>query len=496
MAIALNYAARTDVGLVRTRNEDSGYAGPHLLAVADGMGGHAGGNVASSLVLARLAPLDGDSHGSDDALELLGAAIAEANRDLAAAIRADPTLNGMGTTLSALMRSGPSGLALVHIGDSRVYLLRGGRFTQITQDHSFVQTLVDSGQITSQEAEHHPQRALVTRVLTGNAGDDPDLTMRQAHPGDRYVICSDGLSDVIGPETLAEIVTAGDSPEDTTRRLIDLALKSGAPDNITVVIADVVDPVTSPPVAPVIVGAAAERRLGADTGGLPTTPAARAAALRRTVIGAPPEEPDPLPAEDETSRRRRWRRVLLVAAVVLLGLLGGLYAGYDWTQRQYYVGVVDGLVAVYRGVPQTLGPWTLSHVEERTSIAVDDLSPLSVEAITDKVTIGDREQVDNTVQQLRQDALACRIRKARQQQCGTPADLAPTPVPVAPAVPAAPTAASSDAARVRRPSTAPAPAPAAAPAPPTARRAPSSPPVSLFSRVPASARRPATGVAP
>ena len=131
MTLAIHFAARTDVGLVRSRNEDSGYAGPHLLAVADGMGGHAGGNVASSLVLARLAPLDGDSHGADDALELLADTVAEANRSLARAMAADPGLHGMGTTLTALMRCGSTGLALVHIGDSRAHLLREGTFTQM-----------------------------------------------------------------------------------------------------------------------------------------------------------------------------------------------------------------------------------------------------------------------------------------------------------------------------------------------------------------------------
>ncbi len=430
MSIALNYSARTDVGLVRSRNEDSGYAGPHLLAVADGMGGHAGGNVASSIVLARLAPLDGDSHGSDDALALLGAAIAQANRDLAAAMAADPALTGMGTTLSALMRSGPTGLALVHIGDSRAYLLRDGRFTQITKDHSFVQTLVDSGQISTDEAEHHPQRALVTRVLTGNAEDDPDLTMRQARRGDRYLICSDGLSDVVGIDTITEVVTAGHSPDDTGRRLIDLALRSGAPDNITVVIADIVDPLTSPPSSPQIVGAAAERRLGGleDTAG-PRSPAARAAALRRTVTGTAPEEGGVLLAEEDRGGRRRWGRLLAVLAIALLAVLGGLYAAYDWTQRQYYVGLDDGHVAVYRGVPQSLGPWELSSVYRRTDIAQGDLPPLAAQAVTGDVSVGGLDQVENTVRQLSADAALCRAKKAQQQQCGTPADLAPS-VPV------------------------------------------------------------------
>lgn len=426
MAIALNYSARTDVGLVRSRNEDSGYAGPHLLAVADGMGGHAGGNVASSVVLARLAPLDGDSHGSDDALALLGAAIATANRDLSAAIAAEPTLAGMGTTLSALMRAGSNGLAVVHIGDSRAYLLREGRLTQITKDHSFVQTLVDSGQITAEEAEHHPQRALVTRVLTGNIDDDPDLTMRQARPGDRYLICSDGLTDVVANSTLSEVVGGGLSPDETTQRLIDLSLKSGAPDNVTVVVADIVEPQTSPSASPQIVGAAAERRLDdLDAAASAATPAARAAALRRMVTGTAPDQESVLLTEEESGGRRRRVRHLVVLAVALLAVLGGVYAAWDWTQRQYYVALADGNVAIYRGIPQTFGPWTLSTVDRQTDIALTDLPPLAALVVTGDVTVGGLPQVEDTVRQLEQDAALCRAKKAQGQLCDTPTDLTP-----------------------------------------------------------------------
>ncbi len=496
MAIALNYSARTDVGLVRTRNEDSGYAGPHLLAVADGMGGHAGGNVASSIVLARLAPLDGDSHGSDDALELLGAAIAQANRDLSAAMSADPTLTGMGTTLSALMRSGPTGLALVHIGDSRAYLLREGRLTQITKDHSFVQTLVDTGQITPREAEHHPQRALVTRVLTGNSEDDPDLTMRQARTGDRYLICSDGLSDVVGNDTLAEILGSGDTPDDTSRRLIDLALKSGAPDNITVVVADIVDPASGPPVVPVIVGAAAERRIGAlDADAQPGTPASRAAALRRKVTGAAADDGAVVLAEEPSSRTRRLR-FLVVLAVAFLVVLGGLYAAYDWTQRQYYVGVADGNVAVFRGVPQALGPWELSHVDRRTDIALADLPPLAVQAVTGDVSVGDSAQVQNTIRHLEAEAETCRIRKEAQQSCGQPADLAPTLTPSRPTPSPGSTRLIPGVPQGAAPGPVQGTGAATGSRPPAARPGPNPSP-SVLGRVPASARRPAaTGGTP
>ncbi|MBO3134932.1 serine/threonine-protein phosphatase, partial [Dermatophilus congolensis] len=252
MSIAWNYAARTDVGLVRSRNEDSGYAGPHLIAIADGMGGHAGGNVASSLVISRIARLDGDSHGCDDALELLARTVAEANNDINTAVEEHHELNGMGTTFTGLMRCGADNLVLVHIGDSRAFMVRDEQFTQITIDHSFVQSLVDAGRISPEDAENHPQRSLVTRVLTGAPEDEPDLSVRRARPGDRYVICSDGLSDYVSRSTIEEVITAGMPPVDTLKKLIDLALKAGAPDNVTVVIADVTDEKPDSPHHPIV----------------------------------------------------------------------------------------------------------------------------------------------------------------------------------------------------------------------------------------------------
>ena len=193
MAIALRYAARSNVGLgIKERNEDSAYAGPHLLVLADGMGGHAAGDVASSLVVGELVHLDGESHGADDALELLARSLNAANSGLREAMESNAELEGMGTTVVAMLRAGGK-LALASIGDSRGYLMRDGTLTQITRDHSYVQNLVDEGRISPKEAENHPQRSLVTRVLTGHDGDEPDLSMREARAGDRYLICSDGL---------------------------------------------------------------------------------------------------------------------------------------------------------------------------------------------------------------------------------------------------------------------------------------------------------------
>lgn len=402
MTFALNYAALTDVGLVRSRNEDSGYAGPHLLAIADGMGGHAGGNVASSLVVGRLAPLDGDSHGSDDALDILGATIAEANASLAKEVDAHPELGGMGTTLTALMKAGSNGLALVHIGDSRAYLLRGQEFTQITKDHSFVQTLVDSGRITPDEAEHHPQRSLVTRVLTGSEDDEPDMAMREPRIGDRYLLCSDGLSDYVAFDTIGEVVRMGLGPAETTKRLVDLAMRSGAPDNVTCVLGDIVPTSRAGVTQPVIVGAAAERRSQTAAG---ASPAEKAAALARLASGAPQEDED---EDDERRTGRRWLRPLAVILVLLVAMLAAAYAGWQWTRTQYYVGDSAGSVAIYRGVPQTLGPLQLSTVETPTDLRIEELPEMWRSRLDGQIRADSLDDAQAKVTEMRHDAEACR----------------------------------------------------------------------------------------
>ena len=237
MTLVLRYAARSDRGLVRANNEDSVYAGARLLALADGMGGHAAGEVASQLVIAALAHLDDDEPGGD-LLAKLDAAVRSGNSAIAAQVEMEPDLEGMGTTLTAILFAG-NRIGLVHIGDSRGYLLRDGELTQITKDDTFVQTLVDEGRITAEEAHSHPQRSLIMRALTGHEVE-PTLTMREVRAGDRYLLCSDGLSDPVSDETILEALQIPDVAE-SAYRLIELALRGGGPDNVTVVVADVVD---------------------------------------------------------------------------------------------------------------------------------------------------------------------------------------------------------------------------------------------------------------
>jgi protein phosphatase len=381
MTIALRYAARSDVGLVRSNNQDSGYAGPHLLAVADGMGGHAGGDVASSVAVAHLVPLDDEAHGPDDALDELAGALNLAHEELLALAEDSPELAGLGTTVTALLRSGNK-LAMAHIGDSRAYLLRGGQLTQVTVDHSFVQHLVSTGKLTPEEAEHHPQRSVLLRVL-GDFDVEivPDLSVREARTGDRWLLCSDGLSGVVSHETITESMVQTPDVDACADLLVELALRGGAPDNVTVVVADVVEvdelpDGAAPSTTSSVVGAAALDRNRPSRGGRGS--AARAAehsaAARAKARGTAPADDDRF-GDADGDRPSIWRRILVaLLALVVLGAIGTAgWLGYEWTQDQYYVGIADDRIAIYRGIPQSVGPLNLSEVVEAGRTEVTDL---------------------------------------------------------------------------------------------------------------------------
>jgi PPM family protein phosphatase len=399
LAIALRYAARSDVGLVRHTNQDSGYAGPHLLVIADGMGGHAGGDVASSLAIGELAPLDGESHGSDDALDHLERAVRSAHAELLARVEEEPHLAGMGTTITALLRSG-NRLALAHIGDSRAYLLRDGELAQITKDHTFVQTLVDEGRLTPEEAEHHPQRSVLMRVLSDIVeSPEPDFSMRESRVGDRYLLCSDGLSGVVSFETLQQTLAAGDPPAVTCERLVALARRAGAPDNVTCIVADVVDEPSSADAAPSVVGAASVRRQrrSPENGG--GSAAERAAALTFAGDEGADDDPDHL-------HHPRGRRVVRLAGVAVLAILlaGGAFAAWHWVRQQYFVGVYGDQVAVFRGLPQDLGPINLASLDHTTGVLVQALPPADQDSVKSGLIVDSSSQAAEKVAALRQAA--------------------------------------------------------------------------------------------
>lgn len=343
MTLVLRYAARSDRGLVRTNNEDSVYAGARLLALADGMGGHAAGEVASQLVIAALAHLDDDEPGGD-LLAKLDSAVRSGNAAIAAQVEMEPDLEGMGTTLTAILFDG-NRIGLVHIGDSRGYLLRDGELAQITKDDTFVQTLVDEGRITREEAHSHPQRSLIMRALTGHEVE-PTLTMREARAGDRYLLCSDGLSDPVSDETILEALQIADVAE-SAYRLIELALRGGGPDNVTVVVADVVD-YDYGQTQPILAGAVSGED---DQLTLPNTSAGRASAIRpRDEVAkrvAPQEEP---------SKQSGWtrRRMAIVGTLVVLVVLAGLGIGRAVIRSNYYVAEHHGMVSILRGIQGSL----------------------------------------------------------------------------------------------------------------------------------------------
>ena len=300
---------------------------------------------------------------------------------------------------------------LAHIGDSRAYLVRDGVLTQITKDHTFVQNLVDEGRITPEEAQHHPQRSLVTRVLTGAPDDEPDLVVREGRVGDRYLICSDGLSDYVARDTIIEVLTSTADPGETADRLVALALRAGAPDNVTVVVADVVDIAhqPAPPTQPQVVGAAAARPTG--TRPIPTTPAAKAAALTEEATrGSGDTDDDGVTLAEEGPRSRRGTVLRLAALLVVLAVVvaGGSYAVYAWSQQQYYLSEQDGVVTVFRGVDQTLGPISLSSPEFSTTIAVEDLPASYQDSLRQGIGVDDRAAADARVGDLRVQAQACR----------------------------------------------------------------------------------------
>lgn len=222
---------------MRPNNEDAYCATPRLLAVADGVGGHAAGEVASATIIEALAPLT-DCDPGYDLVGRLHEAVAAGNAAIAERVAADPRLQGMSTTLTAILFAG-SRYCLLNIGDSRTYLLRDGTLEQLTRDDSYVQLLVDEGHITQEAAGSHPQRNLVLQALTGEEVMEPAMTVHEARVGDRFLLCSDGLSDVVDREALAAALEQGE-PEESVQRLIELALANRTRDNVTAVVADVI----------------------------------------------------------------------------------------------------------------------------------------------------------------------------------------------------------------------------------------------------------------
>jgi PPM family protein phosphatase len=467
MTLALRYAVRSDVGLLREGNEDSAYAGPRLLAIADGMGGHAAGEVASAVAIGALADLDSDDVVRGDMVDALAVAVSTANHTLHDMSAADPAVEGMGTTLTAMLWYGGR-IALCHIGDSRAYLLRDGELYQITRDHTLVQSLVDEGRLSPDEAASHPQRSLILRALDGRNDADPDLSIREAQAGDRYLLCSDGLSDVVSAETLHHTLSTVSDPEQVVIQLVELANRGGGPDNITCIVADVVDSPEplGPTGVPVVAGAASNGR-GLPPGlplQRPDTPAGRATALTQTApqpvmnsadglssgaagqLGTAELASEAEAGEEEVRlrHRRRWPIVSSVLVVLAAVIIGGAYAAWRYTQSQYYVASSNGEVVIYKGISQKVAGISLSSVYSNTGVPLAGVPSLDRARISSTIPASSLADAQRTVSAVRAEWLSCRqaygqLQAWQQQVAHWPKPAKgqkPKPQPPRPTVPA------------------------------------------------------------
>ena len=388
MASVSHSAAASNVGKIRSNNQDSGYAGHSLFVVADGMGGHAGGDVASAIATKRIMEADTAYLSAQDAEFALQAALIAANSQLAETVFEHAELTGMGTTVSALVVLDDQ-VAIAHIGDSRIYLFRDGELSQITTDHTFVQRLVDSGRITEAEAMVHPRRSVLMRVL-GDVESSPeiDTSILATRAGDRWLICSDGLSGVVSNTGIANALKSSLDAQAVADRLVKESLDGGAPDNVTIVVVDIGSGGERLG-EPIVVGsAAAPLAFGEEPA---RTRAPRIPSLRLHPVRETHFEPD---SQDylselieEDARRAMRRKVTWLAAIVLLivAIVGAALLGYQWTQSRYFVGVEGTTVAIYQGIQQDLGPIKLSSVYEDTDLELNQLR------------VYDRQQVERTI---------------------------------------------------------------------------------------------------
>jgi PPM family protein phosphatase len=477
MGVAFRYAARSDVGRVRSKNDDSAYAGRYLAVVADGMGGHVGGDVASASAVIDLTALDRPGHHGEGAT-VLADEIQNANQNLVKLVAGNPRLGGMGTTVTALLADGED-VVLAHIGDSRAYRLRGQEFRQVTRDHTFVQRLIDEGRLRPDEAESHPHKNVLMRVL-GDVDASPEIDVEVLRPevGERWLLCSDGLNAVVRPETIESVLRSTGNLNQIVDTLVELTLDRGAPDNVTVVVVQVFATDDDAAVAPQAGEASGEvpdpetartsdeisaEGAPAEPVTAPHTPAESSAAVLRRDLAARPHllvgaaanatqtgriptvsdsvlqrratlvetsSPDTLadPQEVESAlhraeaaapaspRRRRRRRAATVLALATVGLLlvAGGWLAKSWISAQYYVGEDRGSVAIYNGVSQTLGPVSLSELERATDLRVEDLPSFAQDRVRNAIPADSLEEAERIVGELRQS---------------TPEDAGPTPGP-------------------------------------------------------------------
>ena len=445
----------SDVGTVRANNQDSSFAGEHLIAMCDGMGGHAGGDTASSIAIRSLAHIEQDDTGGnvETISRMMETSVMAAHDAIVGKAKRERKLAGMGTTVTAVALVAGYWV-IAHIGDSRAYLLRDGRLSRITCDHSYVQHLINTGRITPSEAKNHPQRNVVMRVL-GDFDIDPrpDISIRRAHPADRWLLCSDGLCGVLEDSTIEETMTTLSDQGECAQRLVQMALRAGSTDNVTAVIADATLALATAPalreddspaqraaaliqpasaheaettqttakpsstrvVQPSTVREETGERANPDTGEIPVVqkPDGR--------LSADPNDPDVAKAiRDEqveqkkatrTKKRRNKLAVIITCILAVLALAGAGWGAYTWSQTHYYVGDSNGTVAIYRGVPTNLFGLELSHEVQTTNIATADLPQTWRDQLSQGITVGSLDEAQSHVGIIRTE-----MRKLAKQQ--------------------------------------------------------------------------------
>ena len=411
MAIKTVSFAASDIGRVRSSNQDSGYAGVNLFFVADGMGGHAGGDIASAIASQHISLADEPLATSAEAEQKLIDYIYQAKQKIDASVKQHPAITGMGTTLSAMMITGTK-VTIAHIGDSRIYLARDGVVKQITTDHTFVQRLVDTGRISEEEALVHPRRSVLMRVL-GDIEQFPevDIDTYETKPGDRWMACSDGLSGVVPDQLMKNILLSNVDIQEAGELLVGEALEFGAPDNVTVVLVDVIDAKDEIDFSPgrVLVGSAANEVVIEQRKGLQVLRLLNPLTLLELL--QKPEDPVSFAPESEellekilkeTKGRVRARRFRQIATYLLLIAIAsyGLFLAIEYTQTRYFVAINDGYVVIYKGIKEELGPFKFSSVYEVTDVSVDSLTDFQREALERSITAESPEEAQRIVSQL------------------------------------------------------------------------------------------------
>lgn len=346
----IRYGAASNIGLVRKKQDDSLLHQPPIFAVADGMGGHAGGDVASRIAIETLAQQVSEDEGA------LSAAVRDANRSIYEQASKDPSLKGMGTTVTA-MHADEDSVQIVHVGDSRAYLLRDG-LSQLTRDHTYVGRLVSQGRITPEDAEHHPQRSYLERALGIGTDVDVDVDVFDIEPGDRILLCSDGLHSMIDDTAIEQILSSVDDPQEAADRLCEEAVTAGGHDNVTTIVVDYPGP----------------RKV-------------------RAPVAATSRRP---------SSARKGGRGIVTAIVVLLLLAVAALAARATLRTSWYVGESGGRVAIFSGIPGSIAGVNLSEVDEITPLETSTLPDLYQRRLSEGMKVPTRAEAITTVGRLRE----------------------------------------------------------------------------------------------